>query len=75
MIGFAVDKVVDLPFDLNPFEGKVGSVPKVAAYVVISSVLGVVVEALNAVTAAVAYHDLRTEREGASSEQLARGFD
>lgn len=41
----------------------------------IGSLVGVGVDALRAVACAVAYHDLRTEREGVTSQDLARVFD
>src|SRR5262245_45958243 len=42
---------------------------------VISALISVGIDSLKAVTGAVAYHDLRTEKEGANSQDLAAVFD
>ena len=42
---------------------------------VVSALISVATSSLNAVTGAVTYHDLRTEKEGANSQDLAAVFD
>lgn len=45
------------------------------ALAVVSALISVATSSLNAVTGAVTYHDLRTEKEGANSQDLAAVFD
>jgi hypothetical protein len=56
-----------------PAAGLEGAAAVVLA--VLSALVSVGIDSLKAVTGAVAYHDLRTEKEGANSQDLAAVFD
>lgn len=57
-----------------PFSGST-STGAFAAHAVLSGIVFAVTSAFGATCAATAYHDLRLEKEGASSESLAHVFD
>jgi hypothetical protein len=67
-IGAVIQQMVKLPADA--LEGGAA-----IALAVVSALISVATSSLNAVTGAVAYHDLRTEKEGANSQDLAAVFD
>ena len=67
-IGAVIQQMVKLPADA--LEGGAAIV-----LAVVSALISVATSSLNAVTGAVTYHDLRTEKEGANSQDLAAVFD
>jgi hypothetical protein len=73
IMGGAASALVELPLATIEGAGQLTAVGIVGA--VLSWITGVLVQALGAVTGAVTYHDLRLEKEGAHSEDLARVFD
>lgn len=65
----AAGNMVSLPFQGSTSEGAL------MAQIVLSSIVTAITSAFGATCAATAYHDLRLEKEGASSESLAHVFD
>ncbi len=70
-LGGMVESVVSIPTQSMEPTG----VTQTVIISLVGSIVGVGVDALRAVACAVAYHDLRTEREGVTSQDLARVFD
>ena len=72
IISGVAQRAVTLPAESGAVEaGGAGAI----VFAFLTAVVTVAVESLRAVTGAVTYHDLRTEREGASSQDLAAVFD
>jgi hypothetical protein len=69
VIGWAVDQMMQRMF--MPHE----TMDELKVYVWASLGSGLVLGAIQAVTAAVAYHDLRLSKEGVGIEELAAVFD
>ncbi len=68
LIGLAITMVIELPTSaLTGAAGLAAATVKIA--------VDLVVRAFGAVVASVTYHDLRTEKEGVNSQDLARVFD
>jgi hypothetical protein len=67
------EAAIELPFSTIEGAGLLTPVGVVGG--ILGWLTGVLVQSLGAVTGAVTYHDLRLEKEGAQSEDLARVFD
>jgi hypothetical protein len=73
LMGGAAEALVELPLSTLDGAGELTAVGVIGA--VLSWITQVLVQSLSAVTGAVTYHDLRLQKEGAHSEDLARVFD